>query len=273
VRAPAQAQQATRRLSTKDADEELARLFIASVLRVPVTVHDRRSGSSTYDLEIRYPGGRRGAAEVVSTRAKKQAAQEGAVRRVGYTENRRLRHTWIVRVPPEAVISRVLPAVPGFLVELEQAGITDLSRNRYYGPGMHNRLRRLHITSCRAAPPTEAQPPGFYVYPEATGAWVGDGEEIRLFSEKFLGHPDQSDVLEKLARSGVDERHAVVIATDGQLGLHTAVDMALTPGQPPALDSRVDWLWVIASQNLPARGCYWTGHHGWATAVLADNAP
>jgi hypothetical protein len=72
---------------------------------------------------------------------------------------------------------------------------------------------------------------------------VGDGEEIRLFSENFLGDPDQSDVLEKLARSEADERHAVVIATDGQLGLHTAVDMGLTLGQPPALDSCVDWLW------------------------------
>jgi len=51
-------------LSTKDTDEELARLFLASVLRVPVTVHDRRSGHSTYDLEIRYADGRRGAAEV-----------------------------------------------------------------------------------------------------------------------------------------------------------------------------------------------------------------
>jgi hypothetical protein len=49
-------------LSTKDADEELARLFLASVLRAPVTVHDRRCGHSTYDLEICYPGGRRGAA-------------------------------------------------------------------------------------------------------------------------------------------------------------------------------------------------------------------
>ena len=70
-------------MSTKDADEELARLFLASVLRVPITVHDRRSGTRTYDLELYLPGGRRGAAEVVSTRTKKRAAQLGAVRRAG----------------------------------------------------------------------------------------------------------------------------------------------------------------------------------------------
>ena len=80
--------------STKDADEELARLFLGSVLGVPVTVHDRRSGRSTYDLEISYPGGRRGAAEVVSTRAGKQRAQESAISRAGYTTDQRLRHLW-----------------------------------------------------------------------------------------------------------------------------------------------------------------------------------
>ena len=86
-------------LSTKDADEELARLFLASVLRAPVTVHDRRSGHSTYDLEVRHADGRRGAAEVVSTRTEAQAAQTNAVRRAGYTKDGRLSHLWIARVP------------------------------------------------------------------------------------------------------------------------------------------------------------------------------
>ena len=71
-------------------------------------------------------------------------------------------------------------------------------------------------------------------------------------------------------RSGADERHAVVIATHGQLGLHTAVDLRLMPSQAPDLDECIDGLWVIASQNLPARCCYWARQHGWATAVLAS---
>jgi hypothetical protein len=256
-------------LSTKDADEELAQLFLASVLGVPVTVHDRRSGHSTYDLEICYPDGRRGAAEVVSTRTQAQTAQMGAARRAGYTVDSRLSHTWIVRVPPDAVISRVRRVLPEFLAGLERAGVTDLDRNRYSGPEMHQRLRSLHISSCLAGPLTVAQQPGFYVYPETTGAWVGDGEEIRVFGEDFLGDPAQADVLRKLAGSGADERHAVVIATDGQLGLHTAVDMRLTPTQPPDLDKCIDWLWVIASRNLPARCSYWARQRGWETAVLA----
>jgi hypothetical protein len=265
---PAGAREGRRGLSTKDADEELAQLFLASVLAVPVDVHDGRSGRSTYDLEIRYPGRRRGAAEVVSTRDRAQASQARAVRRVGYTEDARLRYTWIARVPPGAVISQVRAVLPEFLAQLERDGITDLNRNRFYGLEMHQRRRVLHVSSCLAVP-AATRPPGFWVYPESTGAWVGDGEEIRLFCQQFLSDPAQADVLAKLAASGADERHAVIIATHGQLALHTAVDLRLTPSGAPDLDSCVDWLWVIASQNLPARGCYWTRRNGWATAELA----
>ena len=85
------ARDGTGSLSTKDADEELAQLFLASVLRVPVTVHDRRSGHRP-PTTSRSATPTRGAAEVVSTRTRKQAAQLAAVRRAGYTEDRRLRN-------------------------------------------------------------------------------------------------------------------------------------------------------------------------------------
>lgn len=255
--------------STKDADEELARLFLGSVLGAPVTVHDRRSGYSTYDLKISYPGGRLGAAEVVSTRAGKQKAQESAISRAGYTTDQQLRHLWIACVSPDAVISRLLADLPQFLADLEQAGVTNLSRNRYYGPEMRERLRGLHVSSCTALPPTDPHPPGFYILPEATGGWVGDGEEIRVLCEEFLAGPAQADVTRKLRQANTDERHAVVIATRDQVRLHTAVDLDLAPSHAPSVDACVDWVWVIASQDLPARGCYWERRHGWKTAVLA----
>jgi len=259
---PAGVQEGTGNLSTKDADEELARLFLTSVLCVPVTVRDRRSGRSTYDLEICYPGGRRDAAEVVSTRTQEHAAQLAAVSRAGYTVDRRLTQSWIARVPSGTRIGRVRPVLPEFLNELEQNGITDLSSYRDYGPGMRERLHRLHVSSCLAYEPTDEHPPGFYVYPEATACWVGDGEGIPRFCEEFLRHPAQSDVLAKLATAGTSERHAVIIATSDQFGLHTAVDMGRTPSQPPDLDERVDWLWVITSQAPPALGCYWPPQGG-----------
>jgi hypothetical protein len=45
------------------------------------------------------------------------------------------------------------------------------------------------------------------------------------------------------------------MATDGQFGLHAAVDMGLTPSQTtPNLDGCIDSLWVIAFQAPPIRG-------------------
>ena len=259
----------TGNLSTKDADEGLAQWFLSSVLRVPVTVHDRRSGHSTYDLEICYPGGRRGAVEIVSTRTHEHAAQLDAVRRAGYTVDGRLRHSWIARVPPGTRISRVRPLLPDFLAQLERAGVTDLSSHGDHGAGIRERLRSLHVSSCLAYAPTSEHPPGFYVYPEATASWAGDGEEIPRFCEEFLHNPAQADVLRKLAGSGADERHAVVIATLDQFGLHTAVDMGRTPSQAPDIERCIDWLWVIAVGPPPVRGCFWTNPRGWAAATLA----
>ena len=113
-----------------------------------------------------------------------------------------------------------------------------------------------------------SNPPGFYVYPEATASWVGDGQDIAAFCETFLRDPAQADVLEKLAQSEADERHVVVIATFDQFGLHTAVDMGLVPPLGPGLDRRVDWLWVIAAGPLPVRGCFWSRLRGWGAAVV-----
>ena len=147
-------------LSTKDADEELARLFLASVLRVPVTVHDRRSGHSTYDFEICYPGGRRGAAEVVSTRTHEHAAQLIAVRRADYTVDRRLTHSWIARVALGTMISRVRAVLPEFLKELEQNGITDLSNYRYTAV-RRNKAAYDENAETRTAPRSRMDPVAF----------------------------------------------------------------------------------------------------------------
>lgn len=255
---------------TKDADEELARMFLESVLGVPVSVHDKRGGHSTYDLKICYPDGRRGAGEVVSTRTAKQRAQTRAIGRAGYTRDERLRLLWIACVSPDARISQVLADLSQFLADLELAGITNLSRNLYYGPEMRERLRRLHVSSCTGLPSTELHPPGFYIVPEATAAWVGDGDEIRVFCEQFLADPAQADVTRKLDEADADERHAIVIATHDQLKLHTAVDLGLVPRHAPNLAARTDWLWVIASKHLPTRGCYWVRTRGWATTVLTS---
>jgi hypothetical protein len=259
-----------RKLTTKDADEDLALRFLSSVLHAPVVVHDKRSGHSTYDLEIHYTDGHRGAVEVVSSRDREQSALLSEVRRIGYTRDKQLTRMWHVRVRPGTMIRQIYPLIPAFLAQLELSGISDLDQNRFYGIETYQLTRRLHIRSCLSYSPTAKHPPGFYLLPDAWASWVGDGEDIPRFSEEFLADERQSDVLRKLEESGLDERHVVIVVTTGQLGPHTAVDMRLLPTSSPDVADCVDWLWVIASQAPPVRACYWTRPGGWATAVLSQ---
>ena len=88
------------RWSTKDADEELATRVIQLALRVPVIQHDDRAGTSEYDLKILYPGGRTGAAEVVSIRDQARMSLTTAAGKRGYTRCSELTRLWIVSAFP-----------------------------------------------------------------------------------------------------------------------------------------------------------------------------
>lgn len=92
------------RWSTKDVDEDLARRVLRTAMRVPVTVHDDRSGNSKYDLEIHYSDGQRGAAEVVSTRDKSRMSLIAAVAKSSYTKYDKLTRLWVVQVTPGTVV-------------------------------------------------------------------------------------------------------------------------------------------------------------------------
>ena len=190
------------------------------------------------------------------------------VTRIGYTQDARLSRMWTIHVMPDARLRKLHPLVPSFLAQLEFLRVEILDRNRYYGDEIHRALQTLRIRSCMSHPPTARHPPGFYLLPDAWASWVGDGEDIRRYGETFLADAAQADVLRKLAQSGADERHAVIVVTTGQLGPHPAVDMRLLPSSPPQIHDCIDWLWIIASQAPPAQGCYWSRDGGWVTAAL-----
>ena len=249
------------RWSTKDADEELALRVIRLALDVPVVVHDDRAGRSTYDLEIQYRDGRRGAAEVVSTRDRDRTALERAVGKRGYVQSEELTRLWMVNVVPGTVIRRIEPETFSLLVQLEKAGIDRLTRADRHP--LTRTATGLGIVSCWSAMPTSKHPPGFYIWPDASAAWVGDGDGVRRFCEEFLADENQADVLAKLNQEALDERHAVVILSVDQLGHHTAIDTGALPTVPPLLPPEVDWLWVIASKSPPVCAVYWGPYGPW----------
>jgi hypothetical protein len=256
--------------STKDEDEELATRVIRLALCVPVIQHDDRSGTSKYDLQIAYPGGRIGAAEVVSTRDKAGRSLASAAGKRGYTQCSELTRLWIVSALPGTNIRKNAKDIRELLAQIEQAGFDRLSRADRYP--LTTTMLALGIGSCWSTVPTPRHPPGFYATPEASADWVGDGESVRKFCETFLVAADQADVLDKLRQAKADETHAVVILTLDALGPFTAIDGGALPTSAPVLPLEVNWLWIVAAQSLPARAVFWRPGGPWSEVILTAEA-
>src|SRR5579872_5727376 len=144
----------------------------------------RRLGwDSKYDLKILYRGGRTGAAEVVSTRDQARMSLSSAAGKRGYSRCSELTRLWIVEVFPGTNTRENAKGIRALLVQLEQAGVNRLSRADRHPltPIVHD----LGIGSCWSSAPTTKHSPGFYVTPDAFGAWVGDSESVRKFCEEF----------------------------------------------------------------------------------------
>jgi hypothetical protein len=262
-----------RRPSTKDADEELARLVLESALHVPVKHVDKSPLQGMYDLKIRYEGERFGAGEVVSARDEVGTALETAAARLGYTKCNELTHRWTVVVKSGTILRNIHRGIPALLSELERLGIDYVRRfDRRFAPSgfesIGTDLDEFGIELCSSGRPTSKHPPGFYLWPAALAAWVGDGDSAAEFCEQLLANEAYEDVLSKLRKSHADERHAVIVLTFGQVGPHTAIDTGALPSRPPALPDGIDWLWIIASKAPPTRAIYWNPVVGWSEVTL-----
>jgi hypothetical protein len=264
---------AMRRPSTKDADEELARLVLKRALRTRVKRVDKSPLQGMYDLEVCYPDGRLGACEVVSARDETRTALETAASRRGYTRCNELSRLWMVIVKPGTILKNIRHRVPSLLAQLECQGIDHMRGvNHRYVPsefgGLGTNLDKLGIESCSSCRPTSKHPPGFLLWPGVLADWVRDGDSVTGFCEQLLADSSCQDVLDKLRGSNADERHVVVILTFSQVGPHTAIDTGAFPSSPPELPDGIDWLWIIASKAPPVRAVYWKPMDGWSEVAL-----
>lgn len=252
--------------STKEADEALACLVLATVLRAPAERVDKEPLQGHHDLEIYYPDGRIDAGEVVSARDPQWMKLVDAIERRSYTKCEDLARLWFVLVKPTASLREL--RVPALLRELEGEGIDQVSD---LGHGsMQITLRELGIENCSSTRPTEDHPPGFFVMPKILTAMVGDGDNVVQFCQMLLATDLGSSKVDKLRRAEMaNERHVVIIMTPDQLGPHTAVHTGEMPTQPPDLPQGVDWLWVIAAEwSAATRAIYWSPAGQWSEAVV-----
>lgn len=251
---------------TKDGDELLARAVMHAALDAPIKNHDDGSSRAMYDLIVAYPDGRRAAAEVVSTRNKLALSLSAAISEIGYVRRPELARMWILLVDPDAHIKRLARATPDLLVRLERSGVDQLRRTPYdpWSP----ELKSLGVVSCWSHEPTDKHPPGFYLNPFPTGAWIGDGNDTVRACEDFL--KETPDIAAKLSASDFGERHAVIIVTIDWLGPFSSIEGGALPTTPPTLPEGVDCLWMVILKKPPIRAVYWLGDGIWRDIIVTQ---
>jgi hypothetical protein len=256
-------------------EEEWSRAIVSRALGVPVLQHDDGSRPRMHDLTVSYPTGAAAAVEITAA-----AEPESIELWKLMTDNQGgrwhvegLRGGWLVAVIPSARQKRLQAELPLLLSALEAANLRDLR------PAVDQRLpwsrvaNDLGVASARQSPGTQF--PGSvymtihepidrragYVSPgsEAIATWVGE----------FLGSVKQADVLDKLKRSGAEERHAFVLVPGFSVAPFAVAELLIrddppVPGAPPLLPEEVTHVWVAGTWSA-GRAFYWSPALGWST--------
>jgi hypothetical protein len=230
-------------------DEEWARQIMEAELRLPVAQHDDGSKPGMHDLDVFDGVGRRAAVEVTAAVDPESTELWNIVNGRGRWVEPDLAGGWLVMVKPNA--RQLTRELPPFLRSLEHAGI------RKFGG--------------RAAEPTAiVSPPGIvkatqsgtdfpgsiYVLPDlpsdlVAGFMAETGDSLAAWIGDFLRDDARTDLRQKLARSGVAERHAFVVvsglsglsfAITGLLDSNDAPDPIAAPDLPPEVTD----VWVAS---------------------------
>ena len=97
---------------------------------------------------------------------------------------------------------------------------------------------------------------------------TGTGSAVPGWVRDFLLDPRQSDVLDKLERSGASERHAFILVPGFSIAPFEVVDMLwrdedeLVPTRSPHLPEQVTHVWLMAFWTVGS-GLRWSPERGW----------
>lgn len=235
--------------------------------------HDFNPGHRLHDLNLVRDGRRFGAVEVTMA-ADKDATEvwRNASRRDGRWIEAHLAGGWAVRVHPTAHVKTLRRELPSLLRELEAGGV------REFGSGLRHRrdpyrhhAERLGIAHARQGG-TE-YPGSIYLLvrqsaDRVSGIVANTGDALAEWVSEWVADPVRADNLEKLAKSGADERHLFVVLPDfadapfGVFDLLTR-DAAPLPTISPVLPPEVTHLWVLSVWTT-ADGVRWSPDGRWS---------
>ncbi len=248
--------------------------MIQVALGVPVRTHDDGSMPGMHDLRIVYPDRPSGAVEVTAAADPDAIALWKLVNGSGerWIEPE-LIGGWMVELNPTARAKRLRSALPGLLRVLESQGLGSLRPRGHPSTANEDFARDLGV---RGLHQSGTQYPGsiyvtLHLPAERSGGWVADnGDALALWIGDFILHePARRDVLEKLARSGAEDRHVFVLLPGFTTAPFGVSDLLMRGGPPlplvaPQLPAEVTHTWAVSTWNSGS-GFRWDPQIGWST--------
>lgn len=252
-------------------EEIWAAQMIEAAVVAPVTHHDDGSAPGLFDLRIDYPNRQAAAVEVTAC---VDSDSLELWKLINPPSERwiddALDGGWMVSVLPTARANRLRRELPPLLRQMESAGSAHFRSRLWTEDELDQPLRSLGITALHQG---QTDFPGsIYVTIEQPlermGGWVADhGEALSRWAGVFLREPQQRDVLTKLGRSGLSERHAFVIVTGFPAADFDVTELLMRndaplPEAPPELPAEVTHFWVVSTW-ASGTGMRWSPDAQW----------
>jgi hypothetical protein len=222
-------------------DDQTAKQLVRLCLpEVEVCLHDDGSEDMMYDLELRWPDGHAEVMEVTTDTAAERRQLYSAIERHGTTfdatESKRDWFVWLGSATTH--IGRVRARVDRYLSLVEQEGLTSFSERQHLTSNAVATVRRdLGVNIAFSREPAHEQPKIVLA-----GPWDGWWEKPEAVNHAVERHASAN--VEKLARSGHDERHLFVLIEEISFEASSALVARRLPEDPPQLPEAITTAWA-----------------------------
>ncbi len=238
-------------MSQERPDEQFAFAVVRRVLDADVRLHDTGGRQGAVDGIVTYPDGRVAALEISSVGPEDEARITNVLSR---SQSRRqlagISHHWYVQVPGDFHPAE-LRSIDQAVLRCEELGFDHLSDAVGHGHTDLDALALRHVSAdaihTTSAP--EQATRRVYVYRRPPGGFLRDGiEPLPDELAEMLRTTTMQSKIAKLVRSGLDERHLLLLVRQSAFSFPVYDGLAWggpLPSRPARLPAELSQVWLL----------------------------
>ena len=230
-----------------DHSEQMAKVFIESLIPDAVMHYREDQSTSTHDFDLERQGELIAAVEVTTSTDEQRKGIEAAIRdqRKGgiFLPTNRCRQDWSVCPLPTANINKIRKELDQYLADIEADNLGRFlsSRDSYEYPAVRRIYQDLHIDYGSV---TKWKPPGRIGLISPGGGGTITPEHVQEAVKREVWKEDNR---KKLNLAGSKERHLFVyVDSDNYLSWASLRDTDPSPLEPPQLPPEITHVWVAS---------------------------